>query len=231
MAKAKKAKLTKKIKKKFWFNIIAPQEFKGVKLGQIYLTHPEKCIGREMKYNLREITRNSKDQFITLNLLLTKVSGQTINAELMGYKMVPSFIRRMSRKKTEKVEDSYLLETKDKIPIRIKTTIITRGNTTKSVCSHIRKLAKEHVTKYAEKNPFVQFVQAATKKMVSIELKRKLAKTFPIKTVEIREIQRQDKKEIKKNLRLEVKEIMKEKKQKRKEEARKEEEEKVAAKK
>ncbi|MCK4589407.1 MAG: hypothetical protein KAT77_03125 [Nanoarchaeota archaeon] len=185
MAKVK-AKVTTKIKKKFWFPIIGPKVFNNRQLGEIYLTRIEQAIGRVMWYPLKEITESMRDQSVCLKFLIKNASGNTLNTELIGYKMVPNSLKRMVRRRNDRSDDSFVIETSDGKKVRLKTLILTAHNTKNSISTKLKKAMIEKVTVDIKKINFGNLIDKLIAHKIQMEMKKFLTKMYPVKAFAVK---------------------------------------------
>ena len=99
-------------------------------------------------------------------------------------------MKRLVRKVRNKIDDSFIAETKDKIKIKIKPFMITRGRTSKSKLTAIRKLSKELLTKFVNETSFEDFIREVGSFRIQIKLKQTLRKIYPLGLYEIRLIEK-----------------------------------------
>jgi ribosomal protein S3AE len=96
-------------------------------------------------------------------------------------------MRRITRKGTDYSEGSFITRCKDQ-KIKIKFTAITRKRVKKRVLKGLRKLAKEELIKWAEKNKFDKLVEEIIFGDIQKNLSIKLKKIYPLSTFEIKAI-------------------------------------------
>jgi ribosomal protein S3AE len=187
MAKTKKVGKVK-VKKKRWFPVFAPNFLGKTEIGESYLNEVEEATGRTLKVNLKDLTGSIKDQNICLSLKITTVAGNNLQTEVVGYSYMPYFIKRMVRRNIGKVEDSFLLRTKDDKVVRIKPLITTVFKLNKSVKTLFRKKIIEILGQEAGKLTFDSLINELLRYKLQIELKKKLKNIHPVREVIIREI-------------------------------------------
>lgn len=105
-----------------------------------------------------------------------------IELTLMG-----SYIRRMMRKGSDYVEDSFEAETQD-FKVRIKPFLITRKKVSRSVRTALRNSAKEQITVYLKSKTFENIVLDLINNKLQKEIITKLKKIYPLALCEIRSV-------------------------------------------
>ena len=141
----------------------------------------EELNGRVINYDLTRLLKGKSAIF----QLSVKSDGKSVSAIPRMIKVLPYFIRRMMRKGTNYVEDSFSLQSKNS-KLRIKPFMITRRKVSRSVRKILREKAKEELTKYvADKNTediFEDVIRNDLQKRLSLALK----KIYPLSLCEIR---------------------------------------------
>ena len=70
MAKKQKKDTKIKIKKKVWYNVVAPKSFNHKEIGETYLENPDKGLNRKMTVSLKDLTGSMRDQNVQIQLKL-----------------------------------------------------------------------------------------------------------------------------------------------------------------
>ncbi len=185
MAKTKKVSKIK-IKKKRWFPIFAPKFLGQREIGESYLSEPNVAMGRVVKINLRDLTRNMRDQNIYVSLKITEVNGNNLDTEIVGYAYMPFFVKKLIRVRTGKIDDSFVLKTKDNKIVRLKPLAITVFPVKKSVKTAIRKQLREMLEEEVAKLNFDSLINDLLRYKLQMEFKKKLNKLCPVREVIMR---------------------------------------------
>ena len=152
MSKVKRKSQTIKKKKKIWCKIVAPSDFASKEIGEAYVNETKDLVGKEVRVNLMFVakTRNSN---IRLTFRVTSTKDERGITELISYKILPSYVKRMVRKRKSKLDISQKFKSKDGKEITIKYIIISRGKVSKGVLTAIGKSSKEFISKELSKKP------------------------------------------------------------------------------
>jgi len=137
--------------------------------------------GKFIKYDLTKVLRG-KNLIIKLKI---KVKNEKAIATPREINLVPYFLRRMVRKGTCYVEDSFSAECKD-AQIRIKPLLITRRKVSRAVRKALRERAKEELIKYAKDKNAEKIFEEIIKNQVQKPLSLTLKKIYPLSLCEIR---------------------------------------------
>jgi len=98
---------------------------------------------------------------------------------------MPYYLKRMVRKGTNYVEDSFSTEAKD-VQIRIKPFLVTRRKVSRAVRKALREKAKEELIAYAKSKSAEEIFQDVLKNVLQKQLSLKLKKIYPLSLCEIR---------------------------------------------
>ena len=184
MAEQKKTK----IKKKEWQLITAGSIFNNAVLGETYLSNPSEMIGRYITVNLMQITNDSKSQNINLRFFIKGLDNNRGIADVIGYEVMPSSIRRLVRKEKKKVDLSFVCNTADNVCIRIKPIMIIKKNTKGSTETALIKLTHDFLIKTVSKLKYNELVLDMIGYKLQDTVKSNLRKIYPLKQFEIRQM-------------------------------------------
>lgn len=177
-----------KIKKKEWYPIITTDVLKNTFLGESYLSEPSAMAGRHITVNLMQISNDQRNQNIYLKFLISEIKDNKGIAEIIGYYMTQSYIRRLVRKEKKKLELSFDCNTADGVMIRIKPITIIKKTTMGSTERAIRKNTRDFLTKRIQKTTYNNLVHEIITYKLQDELKKTLKKIFPLKLYEIKDM-------------------------------------------
>ena len=173
-----------KRKKKF-FDVDIPLIGKQTQM-QAY--EPSELNGRFLKYDLTRILRG-KSVMLTLKV---KVEGNNTLTIPKKIEVLPYFIRRMIRKGTNYVEDSFDAECED-AKLKIKPLLVTRRKVSRAIRKELRNKAKEEMVEYAKKKTSEQLFDDVLKNQMQKVVSLKLKKIYPLALCEIRVLEAKEK--------------------------------------
>lgn len=165
-------------RKKRFFDIEIPLIKKETQLQAYELKELD---NRIIKYDLTRLLKG-KSIMITFKTKFEEDKIKTIPKEM---KLLPYYIRRMMRKGTSYVEDSFSTQCKD-AQIRIKPFLITRRKVPREVRKALRQKAKEELTNYVKTKSFEELFDEILKNSLQKTLSMKLKKVYPLSLCEIR---------------------------------------------
>ena len=211
--KAAKA-LAKGIKKK-WYNIVSPEMFRDFVIGETFVAEPSIIVGKTLSINLMTLTNDIKKQNINLKFLVNRVENETGIANVVGYELVPSSVRRLVRRGKQRIDPSFVCHTSDNIRVRVKPLLLAAININNSVLKSLRKASIDFITSGISKTSYPDLINSLMSYGLQKELRDHLKKIYPLKICEIREMKierekRSEDKVKKKELRKEIKKEAKE---------------------
>lgn len=170
-----------KLRKKKWVNVLAPKMFGEQPLGESYVYETESLVGRFINFNLMTLTNDFKKQNIYIKFQIKSLQGSNAVTEIVGYRLIPSAIKRMIRRDSKKIEESFIAETQDKVKVQIKSIIITRMKVKSSVSKAIRAELKESVARYLKKTNFERLVSEIISNKLQSTINSRLSKLYPLR--------------------------------------------------
>ena len=166
-----------KIRKKF-FDVEMPILKKET---QLYGYKIEDLEGRVIILDMTRLLRG-KNAVLKLRV---EIEDNKAVAKPREMKILPYFIKKMMRKGTNYVEDSFSAQCKD-AQIRIKPFLITRRKVSRSVRKALRNIAKEELISYAKGKSYDTIFQDLLKNQIQKTLSLRLKKIYPLSLCEIR---------------------------------------------
>ena len=177
--------------KKVWVDIYAPVEiFNENKIGEtpVNKDNIENVIGRSVDLNFAFVLNNFKYQNYKVIFQINKISGLKAYTEVKEVMLYPSYIRRITRKGTSKIEDSFIVKTNDGYDVRIKLLVITRFKAHRSQRTEIRKVYRKYLEEKVYSLKYYELIEKVINYDLQNEIKPTLNKIFPVSNVEIMRI-------------------------------------------
>jgi len=165
-------------KRKKFFDVEIPLINKKTHLQAFEL---KEIKNRFIKYDLTRILRGKS---IDMRFKV-KIEKEKAIAEPDKMKIMTHYLKRMIRKGTNYVEDSFSTNCKN-AQIRIKPFLITRRKVSRAVRKALRKKAKEELIKYVKDKDSDIIFEDLIKNKLQKELSLKLKRIYPLSLCEIR---------------------------------------------
>ncbi len=174
-----------KVIKKKWLQIRASKFFDSELLGECYVASPELLVGRTVAANLANLTGDIRQQSVTLKFIVNSMEGETGIADVIGYQMAASAIRRIVRRGSDRLDESFVCETSDGKKVRIKPMAITKTITNSAVHRSVRKMLINSLVQAVKKHTFDSLINEIITSKLQMAVKADLKKVYPLKAVEI----------------------------------------------
>ena len=198
-----------KLKKKQWYQIIAPKQFEEGVLGETLVSDPQMMLGKALSHNLMNLTSDPKRQNINIYFKVVSVEGGKGLTSIVGYEIIPSSVKRFVRRNSEKMNLSFECETADNMLVRIKPLVITKADVKGSVAAKMRNVIVQNLIKTIKKTNYNELMNDVITHKLQSELRAGLNKMYPLKVCEIRYlgiVQREKSHEAKEEVKVEAKE-------------------------
>lgn len=177
-----------KTKKKFWFKIIAPAVFGQKEIGESYLPSAESGMGRMVDIALKEVTGNVKDQNAYLRFKIVSAKNGMLQAELTGYHLTLSSVRRAVKKSTNRIDHYFTGRLKDGKQVIVKCLLIPLRKIQRSLRSRLQRQLQDFVCEEMRNNTSDAFLSAVAYGKVQQAARKKLNKLYPLRELALREI-------------------------------------------
>ena len=174
-----------KTKKKKFVKIIAPRQFNEQVIGESLVADPRLLVGRKIKINMMSLTDDPRNQNIQINFLINNLKGDSVSTEIIGYTLLPAFVKRLVRKDKKRIDDRFIAKTNDNKKIILKTFLLTLNKTTKPVLKALRKQTQELLKSNVSKKSYDELVKEIFLHRLQNEIRKKLAKIYPLKQLHI----------------------------------------------
>ena len=166
------------IKKKKFFDVEMPILKKTT---QLYAYNIEALNNRIIKYDLTRILKG-KGSLMNLKVEVKDEKATSIPIEI---KFLPSFLKRIVRKSTNYIEDSFVAECKNG-KLRIKPLLVTRRRVNRNVKKALREKTKEELTNYVKNKKYEEIFKDILKNKIQKEISLRIKKIYPLSAFEIR---------------------------------------------
>lgn len=174
--------------KKKWYLLMAPKELNNQVFGETLAYSKEDLVGRKIKINLSNLMSDVKKQNTKLGLRVKEVKDDKALTEVIGYEMLNAYVKRLVRKDVNRIDDSFMGETKDKIKVRVKPFILTRSKTSNNIIKDIRKKTKDIVIDEMKKQDYSNFLKDIISGKSQKTLKDSVNKIYPTSVCGFRKV-------------------------------------------
>ncbi len=142
----------------------------------------EQLEGKFLKLDLSRIIKG-KNMDASLKISL---KDDKLLADFYSLLIIQSSIKRMIRKGTSWIEDSFITNSKDNLKMQIKPFMITKKKVSRSLKNALRKASRELLLDYVSKKNSQEMFSSIISGKLQREMSSKLKKIYPLSNFEIR---------------------------------------------
>ena len=165
-------------RKKRFFEVDIPIIKKST---QLQAFEKEELNNRLIQYDLTRMLRGKG----TILQLITKVNKESATSIPRQLKLMPFYLKRMVRKGTSYVEDSFTTDSQD-AQLKIKPFLITRRKVSRRIRNALRTQTKLELEKYANEKQSSEIFEDILKNQLQKKLSLTLKKIYPLSLCEIK---------------------------------------------
>jgi len=180
------AEQVSKIKKKQWYEIIAPKQFDNAVIGETLVYEPGAMLGKTLSHSLMNLANDMKKQNINIHFKVVEIEGDKAKTSIIGYEIIPSSVKRFVRRNSEKMDLSFTCETADNIFLRVKPLIVTKADVKGSIAAKLRNTTVSFLIKTIKKMTYDELINDLISRKMNDTMRLTLNKIYPLKICEIR---------------------------------------------
>ncbi len=173
-------------KAKQWYNLVAPEMFGKVNIGETVADVPEKLIGRIIEVTLGELTNDLSKQNIKLLLKVDSVGGDSAYTKFTGHQLTQDYLRSLIKRSTSNIETNVSVLTKDGYTVRVKPSCYTIKRARANQVKAIRSIMNSVIASRAREMDMEQFVQEIVTGKLSASIYHDVKPIYPLRRVEVR---------------------------------------------
>ena len=185
----KKARVS--VVKKRWYSVQAPKVFNNIVFAETLAADPKLLKGRGITTSLSTINKGMKRQNLEVKLRIIDVKGNECETEFCSMEISGPFVKRLVKRAKKRIDDSFVVETKDGVKVRLKPLLFVKETVQRGVLTGLRKMTQEYCLKLAKEVEFNALVNKVLQGEVQRDLKGVLKKVYPVSAVQIRALKRE----------------------------------------
>ena len=175
--------------KKSWVRIVGPTSFKNNFLGESYVYDGKELIGRKIRINLSRLNGDMRVQNIFIVFKIKESKGPEVYADIVSYEVSQSHIKRIVRTNRDKIDDSFIVESKDKVKLRVKPVIMTVNKAKNSILTALRSNTRENLKGFFSQSDLKSALDDIMLGKLQKAVKQNLKKIYPVSALEIRKLE------------------------------------------
>lgn len=174
------------VKKKRWLPIVAPKSFNEEPVGETFAAEPAEAVGRTVSVSLMALTGDPQRQHVTIVFKIAGHEGDKLTTDIIGYRILPSALKRLVRRSRDKLDDSFEAVTKDGKKVRIKPVLVCRSKASGSVTAALRKNVRASVANILAVTSYDEFLHDLISGKFQRTVAESVRKIYPLSACEIR---------------------------------------------
>lgn len=175
-----------KWKEKSWYTILLPDFFGSKEIGSSPAMGPDSMVGRKIEVPVSDVTGNFKKGTSRLILKVKSCEGTNCRTELVGHYVSDDSIRRMVRRRKERIDSYVRATTVDNYSIVIKVVIVADQKLTSARRADLRLSVERFLTEKISKMSLGDAAIFLVGDEIYNEIQNSVKNIYPVKKVEIR---------------------------------------------
>lgn len=187
MAKERAQKKGKdKWKEKNWYTVNAPDYLGGKEISFSVGNTPESMVGRKVEVPVSEFTGNFKRANAKMIFKVLSCQGSKCSSEFVGHSLSDDYIRRMVRRRKERIDIIKGVATSDGVDMVLKVVIVTDGKLTTSKRGEVRKTVESFLVEKSVTMPYGELAKYVIGDEIYGDIVNATRDIYPIKKIEVR---------------------------------------------
>ncbi len=187
MAKDRAQKKGKdKWKEKNWYTINAPDYMGGKEISLSIGNSPEAMVGRKIEVPVSDFTGNFKRANAKMIFKVLSCQGSKCTSEFVGHSLSDDYIRRMVRRRKERLDIIKEVATSDNVNMVLKVVIVTDGKLTTSKRADVRKTVEIFLVEKAATMAYGELAKYVIGDEIYGDIVNTTKDVYPIKKIEMR---------------------------------------------
>ena len=187
MAKDRAQKKGKdKWKEKNWYTINAPDYMGGKEISLSIGNSPEGMVGRKIEVPVSDFTGNFKRANAKMIFKVLSCQGSKCTSEFVGHSLSDDYIRRMVRRRKERLDIIKEVATSDKVNMVLKIVIVTDGKLNTSKRAEVRKTVEIFLVEKAATMAYGELAKYVIGDEIYGDIVNTTKDVYPLKKIEMR---------------------------------------------
>ncbi|MEM0155891.1 MAG: 30S ribosomal protein S3ae [Thermoplasmataceae archaeon] len=175
-----------KWKEKTWYTLVSPNYLGGKELTTTPASSADFIIGRNIEIPVSDFTGNFKRSSAKIVFRVVSCQGTKCETMFLGHSINDDYIRRMVRRRKERIDIITPLNSTDGYKLAVKTVIVTDGKLTTSKRATIRKVTEDFLHSKSQPMNFQDLSRYVIGEEISNDIIEAAKDIYPIKKIEIR---------------------------------------------
>ncbi|MFG1519990.1 MAG: 30S ribosomal protein S3ae [Thermoplasmataceae archaeon] len=187
MASERTQRKTKdKWKEKTWYTISSPSYMGGKELITSLGNSPESMVGRKIEIPVSDITGNFKKGTTKVVFRITDCEGTKCSTDFIGHYVSDDYIRRMVRRRKERIDIVSKFKTSDDYIIAIKSVIVSDAKLNSNKRSSLRRKIFEVLNQKVMQSSYHDICSYIIGDDIQNDIIEATKNIYPVKKLEVR---------------------------------------------
>ncbi|MDD5417803.1 MAG: hypothetical protein PHW96_02845 [Candidatus Nanoarchaeia archaeon] len=176
-------------KKKNWYTILSPKEYGETEVGKTLSKDDKSIINRIVEVTADELVKKgSKDQKVKVKLRVESIKETKAHTHVQELKLSDSYLSRLVKKKSGKIDAVMTLRTQDDKKIKLKVLLLTKSKLPRTKKALIKKMLEENSSNVVSDYKYAQLVYETILGKIQKAVKKDLHKIAVIRKVLITKV-------------------------------------------
>ncbi|HII81964.1 MAG TPA: 30S ribosomal protein S3ae [Ferroplasma sp.] len=186
MADRRRSTTKDKWKEKSWYTIVAPSYFGEKEIGLSPSADPKYMINRTIAVPVSTFTGNFKKASSMVLFQVDNCEGKRCTTKFIGHEVSDDTIRRMVRRRRERMDIVTDVKTSDLYNIAVKLVLVADQKLTGTKRSEVRATVVDYIVKKAKEMDLGAFANYIIGDDVYGDLVNSIKDVYPIRKIEVR---------------------------------------------
>ncbi|WP_337859988.1 30S ribosomal protein S3ae [Ferroplasma sp.] len=186
MADRRRSTTKDKWKEKSWYTIVAPSYFGEKEIGLSPSADPKNMVNRTIAVPVSTFTNNFKKASSMVLFQIDRCEGKRCTTKFIGHEVNDDTIRRMVRRRRERLDIVIDVKTSDLYNIAVKLVLVADQKLTGTKRSEIRSNMLDYTVKKVAEMDLGTFANYIIGDDVYGDLVNSLKDVYPIRKIEVR---------------------------------------------
>jgi small subunit ribosomal protein S3Ae len=184
----KKSKVVDKWKNKNWYTVLAPKMFENKEIAEAVANDELAMVNRVVSVSLMEVIGSGSQNaiFTLLRFRVTDVKGANANTKLIGYEIMPTYVKTFVRRSKSLLHVTVPIKSKEGESVLVKVIAVTGAKVSENTKKNLRNALVEEVKKTCEGVEYDSLMQDIVYGRLTSKLFTRLKVITPMKRVEVR---------------------------------------------
>ncbi|MGC8608584.1 MAG: 30S ribosomal protein S3ae [Thermoplasmata archaeon] len=175
-----------KWKEKVWYTVEAPSYLGSKEISVALGEDTQSMVNRIIEVPISDLTGNFKKSNEKAIFKIVSCEGTRCKTLFVGHYVGDDYIRRMIRRRKERIDIIKDVRTKDNFIITVKLVVVSDNKLTNTKKIEIRKILSEFILNKASEMPYSEFVRYVIGDDVYNDMVNTTKDTYPLRKIEVR---------------------------------------------